>query len=186
MKRFTSLITVCLAGLVLSACASTRNLPSLPPAPSTQYQLDTGDRIRLDVFGEERISNTYTVGDQGQISVPLIGEVTARGRTVNQLETAVEQELAKGIVVSPSVSVQIEEYRPFFILGEVERPGKYPYVEGMTVLSAVAVGGGFTFRAEKNAFEVTRTVDGQQGEFAADRDAVVLPGDVIFVRERYL
>lgn len=170
----------------LAGCATNRNLPPLPVTQQTEYRLDSGDRVDLIVFGEERLTNTYVVGDKGQISVPLIGEVPVRGLTVSEVEDAVETELRKGIVVSPSVSVQVAEARPFFILGEVANPGQYPYVDGTTVLSAVAIGGGFTFRAEQQNFSVTRESNGLKEEFSAGRDAKILPGDVIFVYERYL
>ena len=89
-------------------------------------------------------------------------------------------------MLNPSVSVQIAEFRPFFILGEVASPGKYPYVEGMTVLTAVAIAGGFTFRAEKDRVSVTRIIDGKTGEYKAGRETIILPGDVINVYESYL
>lgn len=185
--RRVFLITTIAGAVCLSACGTNvKSFPSLPPSPEAQYTLDSGDRVQINVFGEDRITNEYLVNDRGNVSVPLIGDIPARGLTVAQLKSVVEEELRKGILLQPSVSVQIAEYRPFFILGEVARPGQFPYVEGMTVLSAVAIGGGFTFRANKSVFQVTRTVNGRSVSFQASGESKVQPGDVVNVLERIL
>jgi len=171
----------------LSACSSGGMLPKLPATNvSGDYHLDTGDQVNITEFGEPRLNGAYTVNDKGDISMPLIGAVPARGQTVSGLEKAIADRLRGGLVLNPSVSVQIAEFRPFFILGEVASPGKYPYVEGMTVLTAVAIAGGFTFRAEKDRVSVTRIIDGKTGEYKAGRETIILPGDVINVYESYL
>jgi polysaccharide export outer membrane protein len=137
------------------------------------------------VFGQEELSASYTVDGAGKISIPLIPAISARGLTTDQLERAISGELEMGVVISPSVSVQIEAFRPFFILGEVRRPGQYPYVHGMTVLTAVAIAGGFTPRAEKDHVSITRTGPDSAVEAEAERHTLVRPGDAIFVHERY-
>lgn len=171
--------------LTLTACGTT-GLPALPNSGETAaYTLDTGDKLRIAVFGQEQLTGEYGINDKGELSMPLIGAVAARGRTIAGLEQLLKQRLAQGILVDPSVSVQIAAYRPFFILGEVSRPGQYPYVENMTVLTAAAIAGGFTFRAEQNTVSITRVTEGRSQEFKADRDALVRPGDTVFVHERF-
>lgn len=147
------------------------------------YRLGTGDRLRITVFGEEDLSGEFEVDDTGSISLPLIGEVAATRKTPRELERAVAAALADGYLVSPRVSIEVLNYRPFFILGEVKEPGKYAYVNGMTVLNAVAVAGGYTYRARKDQVVVVR--GGESGEeIKAQENTPVLPGDIIRVPER--
>lgn len=187
LARVSSLLTLVVFGLTISACAGS-NLPKLPVQSSSgAYTLDSGDKVQITVFGEPRLTGTYLVADSGEISMPLIGAVQARGHTVASLERSIVSQLQQsGMVLSPSVSVQIDQFRPFFVLGEVQRPGQYPYVEGMTVLTAIAIAGGFTFRANEKTMTVTRTTEGRSVEYRAARDSRVQPGDVIYVRERYI
>lgn len=173
--------------LLLTGCAGThKSLPPLPPATVGEYLLDSGDKVLVTVFAEPRLNGTYVVTDSGSIAMPLLGPIEARGLTVARLGAAIGSKLQQGFVVNPGVSVQIDQHRPFFILGEVERPGQYPYVEGMTVLTGVAIGGGFTFRAEKVRMSVTRTVSGEKKEYSGTRDSIVLPGDVVYIFEKYI
>lgn len=166
-------------------CSSVPSLPSLEPGVAGEYQLDSGDQLRILVFGQESLSGSYTVDGAGRISMPLIHAVDARGSTTAELQQAIGAELEKGILINPSVSVQIESFRPFFILGEVRSPGNYPYVHGMTVLTAVAIAGGFTPRAQKGHVSITRTVGEQVVEGRAEPSRLVRPGDVIYVHERF-
>lgn len=173
--------------LLLAGCAS--ELSSLQPLPASEagaYRLGAGDRLRLQVFGQEELSQEYIVSDSGAITVPLIGAVDAQGRTIPELEEEVARQLSDGILVNPNVTAAVVNYRPFFILGEAREPGQYPYVPNMTVLTAVSMAGGFTFRAEKDAVSITRMVDGQMSEFRADPLDLVQPGDVVNVHERFL
>ena len=114
------------------------------------YHLDAGDRLRVVVYGQEGLTNTYAIGTGGSITMPLIGAVPARGRTTAGLAAEIAAKLRKGFIREPSVAVEIEAYRPFFILGEVAAPGQYPYVPNMTVESAVAIAGGFSPRARRD------------------------------------
>ena len=171
-----------LAVLALAGCTAA---PSLPTASDGSYRLGTGDEIRIIVFSEGELSGNYQIGDSGQISVPLAGWIHAEGLTVKDLEQTVTRQLST-LMVDPNVSIQINRYRPFYILGEVSNPGEYPYAAGMTVLTAIAIGGGFTSRAQKQHVLITRNVDGQPMEGRANRDALVLPGDVVLVRERII
>jgi len=172
--------------LLLTACAN--SLSSLPPLPESEtgpYALGAGDRVRLQVFGQEELSREYLVSDSGTVTIPLIGSVEAAGRTLPAFEDGIEARLRDGILVDPNVTAEIIAYRPFYILGETRAPGQYPYVPSMTVLTAVSMSGGFTFRAEEDEVSITRLVDGRMAEFRADPLDFVEPGDVINVYERY-
>jgi polysaccharide export outer membrane protein len=166
-------------------CSSGASFPPVEAGAQGEYKLDSGDQIRIIVFGQEELSGRYTVDGAGMISMPLIPAVKARGVTTAELEQVIGGELEKDIVIRPNVTVQIENFRPFFILGEVHNPGNYPYVHGMTVLTAVAIAGGFTPRAQKDYVSITRKVEGAAVEGRAERNTFVLPGDVIFVHERF-
>jgi polysaccharide export outer membrane protein len=175
----------CLA--LLAGCANTPKVQDgYHPELVSPYRLDAGDRIRVIVFGQTDLSNTYVVDQAGNIAMPLIGTVNARGRSTAQIEADVSARLKKGYLRNPDVSVEIDRYRPFFAMGEVGVAGQYPYVPGMTVQQAIAVAGGFTPRADTYAVQVTRSVNGELGTALLRMSDAVLPGDTIFVRERHL
>lgn len=181
MRRLRRISPILLA-LVIAACAPEPR-PTLPSSEQqfTVYRLGPGDRLNVRVFGEEELTGEYVVSDQGEISFPLLGKVDADGETIDALEVELQQGLSEGYLVRPSVSVEIAEYRPFYILGAVAEPGQYEYSPGMTVLSAVAVGGGFNTQAVSRRFTITRTLDGQTSEWEAQSETIVRPGDVVFV-----
>ena len=169
--------------LLLAACAS---LPPLPDSPVNPYRLDTGDEIRVITFGEEHLTGQFRVNDSGNIAVPLLGLVKARGVTVAQLQDAIAAELkARKLIVSPSVSVEVTQFRPIYVLGEVSKPGQYPYQPGMSVLTAVALAGGFTYRAVRDQADISRIINGAAREGVVSRNAPVHPGDVITIEERW-
>jgi protein involved in polysaccharide export with SLBB domain len=150
------------------------------------YRLGSGDRVRITVYGQPELTGEYAVDGSGALSFPLIGHIRAGGRSAGDLEKALVDRLQPNYLKNPSVSVEILTYRPFYIVGEVRTPGSYPYVSGMTVLNAVALAGGFTYRAREGDFYVMRqTAEGGRGRLQAVSDTPVLPGDVITVRERY-
>jgi polysaccharide export outer membrane protein len=149
------------------------------------YTLDSGDKLRIVVFGQDTLSNNYTVDAQGQINMPLIGGVSARGLTTAQLAAAIASRLKASFIRDPSVAVEIEIYRPFFVLGEVTFPGQYPYVPNMTVENAIAVAGGFTPRAYKDKVTITRKAPGGELRFKLPLRNPVRPGDTITVGERW-
>ncbi len=149
------------------------------------YTLGSGDRVRVTVFGEEDLSGEFEVGGSGFISLPLIGEVRAGGLGLRQLEKVITEKLLDGYLKTPRVSVEVRNYRPFYILGEVKEPGSYPYVSGMTVLNAVALAGGYTYRARKKRLLITRANDAEGAEQPVTENTVVLPGDVVRVPERF-
>jgi len=149
------------------------------------YHLDAGDRLRVVVYGQEGLTNTYAVGAGGSITMPLIGWVRARGRTTAGLAAEISAKLRAGFIREPSVAVEIEAYRPFFILGEVAAPGQYPYVPNMTVESAVAIAGGFSPRARRDSVTVTHTDAAGTARFVVPAGSPISPGDTVLVSERW-
>lgn len=150
------------------------------------YQLDSGDRIRVLVFGQPDLSQVYEVSRTGHISMPLIGRVRIRNATTTQAAARIRNKLRKDIIKSPDVSVEISTYRPFFILGEVNRGGRFAYVNGMTVEMAVAMAGGFGPRANRKRIEISRrTGDRDVVRFQVSPSYRPRPGDTIQVMERY-
>ena len=161
------------------------DLPALPTAAPASYSLGPGDQVRIITFGEENLTGEFRVNDSGNIALPLIGAVHAAGLTSSGLESAVAAALRRGnLVRQPSVAVEIIAYRPIYVLGEVNKPGQYAYQPGMTVVTAVAVAGGFTYRAVEDYAAVVRTVEDKAIEGRASRQAFVQPGDTITVFER--
>jgi polysaccharide export outer membrane protein len=156
-----------------------------PVAYDSAYHLDAGDKLRVVVYGQEGLTNTYAIDAAGSITMPLIGAVPARGRTPAGLAAEIAAKLRAGYIRDPSVAVEIDSYRPFFILGEVQAPGQYPYVPNMTVESAVAIAGGFTPRAKRNMVTVTHTDAGGSGRFMVPLGTSLSPGDTVFVGERW-
>lgn len=184
MRAAATLLMV--PGCLLASCAPGSGLPPLPTMPPGPYHLGAGDQIRIITFGQEQLSGKFQVSDAGNVALPLVGTIRAVGLTTTELEQSIEQALEeKKILLQPSVSVEVTEYRPIFVLGEVEKPGQYPYQPGMTVLTAVAIAGGFTYRAQTHQVSILRKVDGHSVEGRAPRGTDVLPGDVITVFERY-
>lgn len=149
------------------------------------YKLGSGDRIRVTVFGHEDLSGEFDVDGSGNVSLPLIRNVAAQGLTVKQLEQIIIDRLTPDYLKDPSVSVDVLNYRPFYIYGEVNQPGSYAYVSGMTVVNAIAMAGGFTYRAKKSRVEITRASDASKTPQEGSPDTLVLPGDVIEVPERF-
>lgn len=169
---------------LLAACSSEGSgLAPLEAAKTddTNYRLGPGDKLHIQVLGAEDLTGDYAVADNGTINSPLIGDVKAAGLTRGQLEREMEKKLGEGYIKHPHVSVSILTYRPFYIYGEVTKPGEYPYASGMRVMSAVATAGGYTYRANENYVVVTR--DGVQRK--APPNAPIQPDDVIKVPERY-
>jgi polysaccharide biosynthesis/export protein len=178
-----------LAGFILcllaAACAPGRSLPDLPSAPPSAYRLGPGDVVRLITFGEDALTGEFHVSDSGKIAVPLIGSVQASGLSPDELGVRIQEALTRANMLrAPSVSAEVIAYRPIFVLGEVSKPGQYPYQPGMTVVTAVAVAGGFTYRAIDAYASVVRTQDGNPFEAKATRHSYLLPGDTVTIYER--
>lgn len=171
--------------MALAACSPGRDLAPLPEFHSDIYRLGGGDQVRIITFGEDQLTGEFRVDDQGRIALPLLGGVKAEGLTPQQLEDYVGSELRKrNLLKDASVSVEVLAYRPIFVLGEVAKPGQYPYQPGMTVLTSVAVAGGFTYRAVQDYESVVRTIKGDATEGLVKPSSFVAPGDVIKVFER--
>ena len=170
--------------LTLGACASMR-APAADPSFETPYVLDAGDKLRVVVFGQEGLSNSYAVDGAGRIAMPLIGAVEARGKTTGELAKSIGARLRAGYVREPHVAVEVETYRPFFILGEVLAAGQYAYVNNMTVETAVAIAGGFSPRALKTHATVGRLVDGLMVHATVAISYPLRPGDTVTIEERW-
>jgi polysaccharide export outer membrane protein len=173
---------------VITATQFNGPVPVAAPLPAEPaYTLDTGDKLRLVVFGQDGLSNSYFVDAAGQVTVPLIGAVRARGLTTQQLARAIAQKLRAGFIREPHVAIEVETYRPFFILGEVTQPGQYPYVPNMTVETAVAIAGGYTPRAYRWDVKIDRPAEGGTLRSRASVPLLtrVRPGDTIIIKERW-
>jgi polysaccharide export outer membrane protein len=157
----------------------------MPVRYDAGYRLDAGDKLRVVVYGQEGLTNTYTIDAAGSITMPLIGQVPARGRSPAALANQISAKLRNGYIREPSVAVEIESYRPFFILGEVQAPGQYPYVPNMTVESAIAIAGGFSPRAKRDLVTVTRTDGNGAARYAVPLGTSLGPGDTVLVGERW-
>jgi polysaccharide biosynthesis/export protein len=154
-------------------------------APLPPYTLDSGDRLRVVVFGQDSLTNSYGIDAAGNITLPLIGAVHARGLTTSELSGALASRLRQGFLREPHVAVEVELYRPFFILGEVNFPGQYPYVPNMTAETAVAIAGGFTPRAWRPTVQLSRTGDGMVARQLVPVITQLNPGDTVVVDERW-
>lgn len=175
-----------LAMSLLAGCAPGRNLQPLPDMPPSAYRLGAGDQVRIITFGEDQLTGTFRVSDGGSIALPLLGSVPAGGLTPSELGQEIANDLKqKKLFRDPSVSVEVSEYRPIFVLGEVKTPGQYPYRPGMTVLTAVTVAGGFTYRAIDDYASVVRLTDNNTAtEGLVKRQSYLMPGDVLTIYER--
>jgi protein involved in polysaccharide export with SLBB domain len=159
----------------------TASLPERDP----DYKLGPNDRLRVIVFGQPTLTGEYSLDGNGVLAFPLIGNLPASGMTTSQLQKQIAAKLEPDYLVNPSVSVEVVTRRPFYVIGEVHKPGNYPYVTGMTALNAVAMAGGFTYRARKNDFYVKRLdKDGKMVRVVAQSGTVLRPGDTLEVRER--
>ena len=177
--------------LLLAVTAAVSSCSSYSPAPKAfheatiqPYRVDSGDRLRVTVFDQKDLTNTYSVDQAGYVAFPLIGSVPARGRTIQELEGQIAAQLQKGYLRNPDVSIEVDRYRSIFVMGEVGQPGQYTYVPGMIVQNAIALAGGYTPRALQANADVTRKIN---GEILTGRVLIsdpVLAGDTIYVRER--
>lgn len=184
-------VAILLAGLFafIAACQATPvvNQPVATPTGSANveaYKLGAGDEVKVTVFGEDDLSGLFEVDGSGTIAMPLIGEVTAINLTVRQLETSISNALAGKYLKNPQVSAEVTNYRPFYILGEINNPGEYPYTSGLTVMRAVASAGGFTYRANKKQVYIKRLEATSEVAIALDSTVTVNPGDTIRIGER--
>jgi len=187
MKKLSALLQKCalalLVPLVLAACASPP--VAIRPAAEQTYQLGSGDALRILVYGQDELSGQFTVDPSGRISMPLIQDIQAAGLTARELEASITASLSPQYLKDPKVSVEVLEFRSVYILGEVRTPGKYPYVPNMTVLQAVAVAGGHTYRANENAAQVTRIENDMMKTMTLPPLGLIMPGDTVVIKRRW-
>ena len=149
------------------------------------YVLDSGDKVRVLVFNQTDLNNEHTVDQSGYINMPLIGNVAARGKQTSELAKDIAARLDNGYIRNADVSVEISQYRPFFVMGEVNTAGQYAFVTGMTVQTAIAIAGGFTPRAHQRYVDITRQINGKILTGRVALTSPVRPGDTIYVKERF-
>ena len=171
---------------LLAGCAPMAVNSTTPvPKGAGEYTLGVGDTVRINVYGQEEMSQEYTVEPDGVISLPLAGTIGAAGYSAREVEQAIVTKLHPDYMVNPKVSVEVIGFRSMYVLGEVQQPGKYEYVPNMTVMQAVAIAGGYTYRASENSAEVTRHVKGALNTFTVDDKTMLKPGDTILIKRRW-
>ncbi|MBV1836586.1 polysaccharide export protein [Acetobacter estunensis] len=188
VKKWNKRIAVGAALTILVACSPTHGLKPIPPVDGS-YRLGAGDQIRVIAYNEPQLTNTFTVSDAGMIAFPLLGRVPTAGKTPGELAQEIGTDLSQqGLLHKPSISVEVTQYRPVFILGEVQKPGQYNYLPGMTMQTLAALAGGYTYRAITNTASVVRT-EGTHDEHPVEGkikpDSLLAPGDVVTVYERF-
>jgi polysaccharide export outer membrane protein len=190
------LLGLLVAALLLGGCGAGGSLfdpsataaapPSLAAAaPAKDMAFAPGDKIRITVFGEDKLSGEYPVDNAGFVSMPLIGSIQAAGLTKPELEQSLAKQLQSKYLRNPRVTVESVNFRPFYVLGEVQRPGEYPYRSGLNVLSAIAIAGGATYRASTSKVMIQRSGTPELVEHPQSPNIQILPGDVVQVPERF-
>ena len=175
-----------LAVLLLGGCSPGADLPPIADFKAQRYLLGSGDQVRVITFGETQLTGDFRIDDQGRVEIRLVGRVQAAGLTTSDLQQSIADRLrTRKLIPDASISVEIAAFRPIFVLGEVARPGQYPYQPGMTMLTCVAVAGGFTYRAVEDYAEVVRTdPDKHPREGKITPASLIAPGDVVKVFQR--
>ena len=194
MRNFVTLISIVFLMFAAAACASSAPAAPLqsvetqaeptPVASRADYQLGAQDQLRVNVFGEPDLSGEFVVATNGTVSLPLIGDIDVEGLTVNEFQSKMEEMLRDGYLLDPQVSAEVLNYRPFFILGEVNTPGQYPYANGLTVMNAIATAGGFTYRGNSREVAIKSPDEPGERRVRLTPDLTVQPGDTIRVLER--
>jgi protein involved in polysaccharide export with SLBB domain len=158
---------------------------AVTPANLDDYRLGAADKVRVLVYNEPNLSGEFAVNSGGVLALPLIGDVLAVNRTTTEIRTEIEKRLSDGYLRSPQVSIDVLVFRPFYILGEVNKPGDYPYSAGLTVLKAVATANGFTYRADQKHVFLKHPGDVTERKYSVSTDLPLQPGDTIRIAERY-
>ena len=185
-QLLTFLCVLCMShGMAVAQSAETSpSVAEAQRAAALAYRLGSGDKLRITVYNEEDVTGEYEVDSSGNVSLKMIGTVAAAGRTLPELTKIIEAKLLDGYLLNPRVAIDVLNYRPFYVLGEVNDPGSYPYVAGITVLKAIALAGGYTFRARTSKIELLHASDPDK-PILVDQNAVLLPGDIVRVKERF-
>ena len=178
-------LIVIVSGVLWVRPAPAQNTAGQSAFTAQQYLLGPGDQLRVIVFGQEDLSGDFEIDGTGLLSLPLIGKIRVGGNTLAEAESTIIKELKPDYLKDPHVSLQVLNYRPFYIIGEVQAPGSYPYVNGMTILEAVAIAGGFTYRAKESRMKIIRATDSTRQKNTVSPGTVVFPGDVIEIPERF-
>jgi len=192
ISKISAVTMLLISALAVASCASQAPVPMAQEDVQTgrqtaaqAYRLGAGDRIRLIVFGEPDLSGEFDIDGSGAFSVPLIGQLDAFQLTVPEVEQAVVAKLKQGYLVDPRVSIEVMNYRPFYIVGEVKEGGEFPFVSGMHAVKAIAIAGGYTYRANTQRVYITRKGTADEIEMPASQGTAIFPGDVIRIPERY-
>ncbi len=183
--RFLNIAIIASLSATLLGCAASSNAPKITAIESPQYRLDSGDKLRLTVFGHEGLSGEFNVGSNGNISFPLILDTKVSGLTTAELERSITQKLMPDYLLDPKVSVEVLNYRNIYILGEVRTPGEYPFVPNMTVKQAVAIAGGYTYRAAEKTAEITRQSKNSITTKTVGSLSMISPGDTITITRKW-
>lgn len=170
--------------LLLSGLTHAQDTPAADADSVSGYQLGPRDRISVTVFNHPDLSGEYVLDGDGRFSMPLIGVVDAAGKTPVELEEVLVNRFRPDYLVNPRISIEVRNYRPYYLIGEVQKTGSFPYVAGITYLTAIAMAGGYTYRAKKDVVYVIRGNDPEQEEIKLDANEKVQPGDIIRVAER--
>ena len=184
-------LVLMLAVAPIAGAAYAQSAPSAAAAAAAQdprdadYRLGAGDKLRVIVFGEPSLSGEFEVSGSGMVALPLVGQIKALGLSTSEFQNGFAAALRDGYIKDPRVSVEVLNYRPFYILGEVTKPGEYPYSNGLTVMKAVATANGFTYRADTRKVFIKRANENTEQQITLDAGTLVLPGDIIRVKERY-
>lgn len=186
VRRLIRAASICLA-LAVAAPSLAQEVapPPIDSAAALDYQLGSGDKVRVTVYGEPSLSGEFFVTGSGQVSLPLVGEVKAAGLSVRQFQDSVQDTLRDGYLKEPRVSAEVLNFRPFYILGEVNKPGTYPFTSGLTVQNAVATAGGYTYRAEKNKVFIKHLGEEKETKVELSPSTQVAPGDTVRIGERF-
>lgn len=174
-------LPLALAGCALNAPPATYMVETRGP-----YALDTGDVVRVTVYGEAELTKSYRVDDAGSLALPLVGAIGVRGKTTQMAAAAITAALAAGYIREPSVAVEIETYRPFYIQGAVKNGGQFPYVYGMSVRAAISTAGGFSDTADRGKAILYRRQGEEMVKGSVNLDFPIHPGDTIVISERWL
>jgi polysaccharide biosynthesis/export protein len=185
MSMNRMLAALALAAFALGGCVNSAYDGAMRASLDEPYRLASGDQLRVIVFGQDNLSNSFNVDGAGNIAMPLIGSVHVQGLTTSQAAQALSERLRAGYLREPKVSVEVAAFRPFFVLGEVNTSGQYPFVNGMTAQTAVAIAGGFSPRGDQGGVDVTRMIDGRAVTASEPLTFPLRPGDTVTVRERF-